>query len=450
MPGACPLGFYRAAWWEGPKASDVPSLSDQSVLHQAMILVGDGDCYGDRSKGEHSMTSTVNRSATGIPGNILSYQGEPVYPRASRSTLKEGSSVRTMHTFQADDQRIISLPPSAGKRKSCSDDVVAMRPAKDRSWAGDELPPSADVAAEEDEAEEPPQTHVRRSSRSPRPAPKTPTREEVEADGQEEEGDRFPDEEPEDAVPVRQPASPRRAASHSLASAPGNRSTVRSSLVTTEQLQETERRPVQRRWRLPTLFGLIVGVLLLAGVGHLLPWSLALSGAAFLVLLILLYGVLGNWQRQQFHPLLYMGICALLLWVGYLVAFQGYRCGFDLYNDAHYGVIRTFQVDAVVGHHDSAGHPTHLIALNLHGRIEIIEFQGGDPAHSKIYVGPQLTGPDAQKAVVTLSVQQGKTSGKPNLLVDITGEPNVLFAPTRTSYLLANTGEAFKPQQPAQ
>ena len=44
------------------------------------------------------------------------------------------------------------------------------------------------------------------------------------------------------------------------------------------------------------------------------------------------------------------------------------------------GILRTAQLDAVVGHNDSAAHPTHFIFINLHGQIQIIEIQGGDAA----------------------------------------------------------------------
>jgi len=48
------------------------------------------------------------------------------------------------------------------------------------------------------------------------------------------------------------------------------------------------------------------------------------------------------------------------------------------YNDGRYPLCRprTFQVDAVVGHNDSAQIPAILIAINLNSRIEIIEFPG--------------------------------------------------------------------------
>jgi hypothetical protein len=39
------------------------------------------------------------------------------------------------------------------------------------------------------------------------------------------------------------------------------------------------------------------------------------------------------------------------------------------------------------------GQPSHFIAMNLRGHIEVIEFPGGDAAHARIFIGPQLYGP---------------------------------------------------------
>lgn len=72
------------------------------------------------------------------------------------------------------------------------------------------------------------------------------------------------------------------------------------------------------------------------------------------------------------------------------------------WDDWHYGRPRTFQIDAVVGHDDSPTNPSHFIALNFHGHIEIIELPGGDPSHTHIYTGPQLYGAGADLVVVTL------------------------------------------------
>lgn len=73
-----------------------------------------------------------------------------------------------------------------------------------------------------------------------------------------------------------------------------------------------------------------------------------------------------------------------------------------IWNDWHYGRPRTFQIDAVVGHGDSIAHPSHFIALNLRGRIEIIELPAGDPTRARIYSGPQLYGSGADLVPVTL------------------------------------------------
>src|SRR5215469_16870910 len=77
--------------------------------------------------------------------------------------------------------------------------------------------------------------------------------------------------------------------------------------------------------------------------------------------------------------------------------------GTNMKDDLHYGRPRTFQIDAVVGQNDSASNPSHFIALNLNGRIEVIEFPGGDASKARIYLGPQLYGSGQDLIPVTLS-----------------------------------------------
>ena len=70
--------------------------------------------------------------------------------------------------------------------------------------------------------------------------------------------------------------------------------------------------------------------------------------------------------------------------------------------DTTYGMPRTYQVDAVVGHNnDSAVNPSHFIFLNLSGHVEIIELPTGDAAKAKIYVGPTLFSDNAPSIPVT-------------------------------------------------
>ncbi|GCF08934.1 hypothetical protein [Dictyobacter arantiisoli] len=94
-----------------------------------------------------------------------------------------------------------------------------------------------------------------------------------------------------------------------------------------------------------------------------------------------------------------LGMC-LLLWLAQSL----WHWGTITYDDLTYGRPRTMQTDAYVGH-ESSSHstPSHFIALNQHGRIEIIELPGGDASHAHIILGPQIWGPDADLVPITLS-----------------------------------------------
>jgi hypothetical protein len=71
-------------------------------------------------------------------------------------------------------------------------------------------------------------------------------------------------------------------------------------------------------------------------------------------------------------------------------------------DDQRYGRPRTFQVDAFVGH-ERGKNPSHFIAINLQGHIEIIELPGGHAADVHEYSVPQrLVGPNADLVPPTL------------------------------------------------
>ena len=58
-------------------------------------------------------------------------------------------------------------------------------------------------------------------------------------------------------------------------------------------------------------------------------------------------------------------------------------------DDWTYGMPRTYQTDAVVGHnHDSRAHPSHFLALNLRGQVEVFELPAGDPTKVRVFLGP--------------------------------------------------------------
>lgn len=102
-------------------------------------------------------------------------------------------------------------------------------------------------------------------------------------------------------------------------------------------------------------------------------------------------------------------------------------------DDLHYGRPRTSQMDAVVGHGDSAAHPTHFIFLNLHRHVEIIEIAAGDAAHTHIYTGPILYGDGQDLTPVTGEIRDVHSNGKPELIVHI-GDQQIVYVNDGTTF----------------
>jgi hypothetical protein len=137
---------------------------------------------------------------------------------------------------------------------------------------------------------------------------------------------------------------------------------------------------------------------------------------------------------HQQHWLVFLGIGMLLslivvclgqLFVGWFATTR---------DNLEYGYPRTFQVDMFVGH-ETGKIPSHFIALNLHGRIEVIEFPGGDASHAKIYMGPQLYDTNADLIPVTLSFVDTKHNHHPDMFVQF----------NTTQILFHNVGNTFQP-----
>jgi hypothetical protein len=122
-------------------------------------------------------------------------------------------------------------------------------------------------------------------------------------------------------------------------------------------------------------------------------------------------------NARTLHPLLYLGLgmlFMLLLWM----AIMGVAGWFtNTLNTIRYGYPRTYQTDQFVGHNDSSGMPSHFIAINLHGHLEVIELPGGDAAHARIYEGPQLYSANADLVPVTLKFEDVNGDHKPDMLL---------------------------------
>lgn len=146
-------------------------------------------------------------------------------------------------------------------------------------------------------------------------------------------------------------------------------------------------------------------------------------------------------SRPRAHWLLVLGLILCTMLLGWLLFTFASAWGQVALDDWRYGRPRTYQVDMVVGHHDSAAHPSHFIALNLGSHIEIIELPGGDASRAKIYLGPTLIGPGEDLAVVTLTFQDVNGDGKLDMIVSVAGS-HFVFLNEEGQFRPARPGEA--------
>jgi hypothetical protein len=140
-----------------------------------------------------------------------------------------------------------------------------------------------------------------------------------------------------------------------------------------------------------------------------------------------------HWFRRL-HPLFFVGLALVVMLLGFIV-FNAIGSLIQIVrNDSTYGRPRTFQIDAVVGHGDSAAHPSHFIALNLTSHIVIIEIPGGDVSKSVIYSGGVLVGDGQDLTPVTLSFLDANGDGKPDMLVHV-ADQTLIFTNNGTKFI---------------
>ena len=104
-------------------------------------------------------------------------------------------------------------------------------------------------------------------------------------------------------------------------------------------------------------------------------------------------------------------------------------------DDMQYGTPRTFQCDADVGH----GGVSHFTVENLHGHIIITEVQVDNPAKAKIYVGPMLTGTDADLAPATITFTDVNGDGIPDMVLTVENTQHV-FLGTKDGFQMNEEG----------
>lgn len=135
-----------------------------------------------------------------------------------------------------------------------------------------------------------------------------------------------------------------------------------------------------------------------------------------------------HWPRL--HPLVYVAITLLLIVGSNAVVGWWHDHQFDQYEYP-----RVSQLDAVVGHNDSATNPTHFLFLNLHGHVQIIEIPGGDASKERVFTGPTLMGDGQDLIPVTGEIRS--EGGRLDLIVHIQDQQIVYI----------NDGSTFKEQQ---
>jgi hypothetical protein len=141
-------------------------------------------------------------------------------------------------------------------------------------------------------------------------------------------------------------------------------------------------------------------------------------------------------RRSQRFPVVAI-LVGMVIMIVLVMSFSALGSWWHVYqDDLRYGRPRTSQLDAVVGHNDSAAHPTHFIFLNLNRHVEIIEIPGGDVTHTHIYTGPVLFGNGQDLTPVTGEIRDVNGDGKPDLIVHIQDQQIVFI----------NDGTTFHPQ----
>ncbi len=147
-----------------------------------------------------------------------------------------------------------------------------------------------------------------------------------------------------------------------------------------------------------------------------------------------------GWRKDK-RFLLIAVIVGMLLMATLFLMLNAFGSWWQVHqDDTTYGRPRTYQVDAVVGHSDSASNPSHFMFLNLNRHVVIIELPGGDTTHSRIYNGPTLFGDGQDLTPVTAEFRDVNGDGRPDMIVHIQDQRLVFI----------NDGNQFVPQQPGQ
>jgi hypothetical protein len=150
---------------------------------------------------------------------------------------------------------------------------------------------------------------------------------------------------------------------------------------------------------------------------------------------------------QRLHTAIYAVTLVLAALAIYVVVSLLVGKAHILIDDLRYGRPRTAHLDAFVGHDEAAGHPSHLMAMNLNRQVIVVELPGGDAAKARTITGPYLFGADEDLTPVLLDLRDMDGDGHVDLLLDVRNEQivyvnrdGVFRLPTATEQAQLNRG----------
>jgi hypothetical protein len=140
-------------------------------------------------------------------------------------------------------------------------------------------------------------------------------------------------------------------------------------------------------------------------------------------------------RKGRLHPTVYVGVAMLVMIVGWMALSSLLQWWQVQQDNWHYGMPRTFQIDADVRH----GEVSHFIVVNLHGHILVTEMQVNNLQKTKVYTGPAFSGAGTDLEPATIHFQDVNGDGYPDMIIAVgTGR-----------YLLMNDHSGFRPSTPA-
>ncbi|GCF10431.1 hypothetical protein [Dictyobacter arantiisoli] len=122
---------------------------------------------------------------------------------------------------------------------------------------------------------------------------------------------------------------------------------------------------------------------------------------------------------RRVHWLLPAGVGMVAMLVLWMLGSSALVWGTDQYNNYKYGYPRTSHTDALVGHGDSAAHPSSFTAINYNHQAVVIEFKGGDASKSVSYVFNLVNSDNVDRAPITLSFKDLNGDNSPDMIIHV-------------------------------